>query len=53
MAMRQLVKEGVKGKFVHLPVCWEDMGGEGGGRLAVSLPSAASWFLCTDGLRWI
>lgn len=27
MAMRQLVKEGVKGKFVHLPVCWEKRGG--------------------------
>lgn len=48
MAMRQLVKEGVKGKFVHLPVCWENRGG-----LAVSLPDAASWFLCTDGLRWV
>lgn len=21
------MKEGVKGKFVHLPVCWEDGGG--------------------------
>lgn len=29
MAMRQLVKEGVKGKFVHLPVCWENGGGVG------------------------
>lgn len=50
MAMRQLVKEGVKGKFVHLPVCWEN---GGGGGLAVSLPNAASWFLCTDGLKWV